>query len=224
MQKETVYAGFLLSDANALSSPRSPDVVLGERVLRMLISCPKYHRIPLTRPVFMFGTIEDTPNIIRTGCNHFMDVPYQLTSPSVFTRVVITSWMSRTSWPVHPFSHLSGQVINWLINITASRCGDRQSTTAGSRCDRVKRQGTVPGLNSYHTVFILILKHLFPNVPLRYENGDLVHLKVVDMFENNTDIPMLGVTARGGAHVPMWPPAKSAPGLKWYFFLFWSAD
>ena len=47
---------------------RSPDVVLGERVLRMLISCPECHRIPLTRSVFMFGTIEDTPNIIRTGC------------------------------------------------------------------------------------------------------------------------------------------------------------
>ena len=49
-------------------SPRSPDVVLGERVLRMLISCPECHRIPLTRSVFMFGTIEDTPSIIRTRC------------------------------------------------------------------------------------------------------------------------------------------------------------
>ena len=53
---------------HCLSSTRSPDVVLGERVLCMLISCPKCHRIPLTRSVFMFGTIEDTPNIIRTGC------------------------------------------------------------------------------------------------------------------------------------------------------------
>ena len=68
MQNVTVHAGVLLSDATALSSPRSPDVVLGERVLRMLISCPEGHRIPLTRSVFMFGTIEDTPNIIRTGC------------------------------------------------------------------------------------------------------------------------------------------------------------
>ena len=68
MQKVTVHAGVLLSDATALSSPRSPDVVLGERVLCMLISCPECHRIPLTRSVFMFGTIEDTPNIIRTGC------------------------------------------------------------------------------------------------------------------------------------------------------------
>ena len=68
MQKVTVHAGVLLSDATALSSPRSPDVVLGERVLRMLISCPECHRIPLTGSVFMFGTIEDTPNIIRTGC------------------------------------------------------------------------------------------------------------------------------------------------------------
>ena len=39
-----------------------------ERVLRMLISCPVCHGIPLTRSVFMFGTIEDTPNIIRTRC------------------------------------------------------------------------------------------------------------------------------------------------------------
>ena len=29
---------------------------------------PKCHRIPLTRSVFMFGTIEDTSNIIQTGC------------------------------------------------------------------------------------------------------------------------------------------------------------
>ena len=56
------------SAVRRLSSPRSPDVVLGERVLRMLISCPECHRIPLTRSVFMFETIEDTPNIIRTGC------------------------------------------------------------------------------------------------------------------------------------------------------------
>ena len=63
-----IHAGVLLSDATALSSPRSPDVVLGERVLRMLISCPECHRIPLTRSVFMFGTIEDTPSIIRTRC------------------------------------------------------------------------------------------------------------------------------------------------------------
>ena len=69
MQKVTVNAGVLLSDATTLSSPRSPDIVLGERVLHMLISCPESHRIvPLTRSVFMFGTIEDTPNIIRTGC------------------------------------------------------------------------------------------------------------------------------------------------------------
>ena len=67
VQKVTVHAGVLLSDTTALSSPRSPDVVLGERVLRMLISCPECHRIPLTRSVFMFGTIEDTPSIIRTG-------------------------------------------------------------------------------------------------------------------------------------------------------------
>ena len=66
VQKVTVHAGVLLSDATALSSPRSPDVVLGERVLRMLISCPVCHRRPLTRSVFMFGTIEDTSNIIRT--------------------------------------------------------------------------------------------------------------------------------------------------------------
>ena len=69
VQKVTVHAGVLLSDATALSSPQSPDVVLGERVLRMLISCPECHRIPLTRSVFMFGTIEDTPNIIRTDCS-----------------------------------------------------------------------------------------------------------------------------------------------------------
>ena len=60
------------SAVRRLSSPRSPDVVLGERVLRMLISCPECHRIPLTRSVFMFGTIEDTPNIIRTGCTHIL--------------------------------------------------------------------------------------------------------------------------------------------------------
>ena len=69
VQRVTVHAGVLLSDATALSSPRSPDVVLGERVLRMLISCPECHTIPLTRSVFVFGTIEDTPNIIQTGCN-----------------------------------------------------------------------------------------------------------------------------------------------------------
>ena len=68
VQKVTVHAGVLLSDATALSSLRSPDVVLGEPVLRMLISCPECHRIPLTRSVFMFGTIEDTPSIIRTVC------------------------------------------------------------------------------------------------------------------------------------------------------------
>ena len=68
VQKVTVHAGVLLSEATALSSPRWPDVVLGERVLRMLISCPECHRIPLTRSVFMFGTIEDTPNIIRLNC------------------------------------------------------------------------------------------------------------------------------------------------------------
>ena len=67
MQKVTVHAGVLLSDATALC-PWSADVVLGERVLRMLISCPECNRIPLTRLVFMFGTIEDTPNIIRTKC------------------------------------------------------------------------------------------------------------------------------------------------------------
>ena len=66
--KSTVHTGVLLSDATALSSPRSPDVLLGERVLRMLISCPECHIIPLTRSVFMFGTIEDTPSIIWTGC------------------------------------------------------------------------------------------------------------------------------------------------------------
>ena len=68
VQKVTVHAGVLLSDATALSSPLSPDIVLGERVLRMLISCPECHIIPLTRSVFMFGTIEDTPSIIRMGC------------------------------------------------------------------------------------------------------------------------------------------------------------
>ena len=57
------------SAVRRLSSPRSPDVVLGERVLRMLISCPECHRIPLTRSVFMFGTIKDTPSIIRTRYN-----------------------------------------------------------------------------------------------------------------------------------------------------------
>ena len=31
VQKVTVHAGILLSDATVLSSPRSPDVVLGER-------------------------------------------------------------------------------------------------------------------------------------------------------------------------------------------------
>ena len=74
MQKVTVHAGVLLSDATALSSPRSPDVVLGERVLRMLISSSECHRIPLTRSVFMFGTIEDTPNIIRTGFTRALDL------------------------------------------------------------------------------------------------------------------------------------------------------
>ena len=68
VQKVTVHAGVLLSDTTALSSPRSPDVVLGERVLRILISCPECHIIPLTHSVFMFGTIEETPSIIRTGC------------------------------------------------------------------------------------------------------------------------------------------------------------
>ena len=69
VQKVTVHADVLLSNTTALSSPRPPDVVLGERVLRMLISCPECHRIPLTRSVFMFGIIEDTPSIIRTGCS-----------------------------------------------------------------------------------------------------------------------------------------------------------
>ena len=73
MQKVTVHAGVLLFVATALSSPRSPDVVLGERVLCMLISCPECHRIPLTRSMFMFGTIEDTPNIIRTGSKAMRD-------------------------------------------------------------------------------------------------------------------------------------------------------
>ena len=73
VQKVTVHAGVLLSDATALSSPRLPDVVLGERVLRMLISFPECHIIPLTRSVCMFGTIEDTPIIIRTGCKYPYD-------------------------------------------------------------------------------------------------------------------------------------------------------
>ena len=68
VQKVTVHAGVLLSEVTALSSPWSHDVVLGERVLhfvvRMLISGPVCHRISL----FMFGTIKDTPNIIRTRC------------------------------------------------------------------------------------------------------------------------------------------------------------
>ena len=68
VQKVTVHAGVLLFDATAISSPRSPDVVLGERVLRVLISCPVCHRIPLTRSVFVFQTTENTPNIIRTRC------------------------------------------------------------------------------------------------------------------------------------------------------------
>ena len=68
VQKVMVHAGVLLSSATALSSPRSPDVVLGERVLRMLISCPVCHRIALTRSVFVFGTTENTPNIIRPRC------------------------------------------------------------------------------------------------------------------------------------------------------------
>ena len=58
VQKVTVHAGVLLSDATVLSSPRSPDVVLGERVLRMLISYPVCHRIPLTCSMFVFVTIE----------------------------------------------------------------------------------------------------------------------------------------------------------------------
>ena len=73
VQKVTVHAGVLPSDATALSSLRSHGVVLGERVLRMLISCPVCDRISLTRSVFMFGTIEDTPNIIRTRCNTCYD-------------------------------------------------------------------------------------------------------------------------------------------------------
>ena len=66
VQKVTVHAGVLLFDATVLWSPRSPDVVLGECVLRMLISCPVCHRIHLTLSMFVFGTTENTPNIIRT--------------------------------------------------------------------------------------------------------------------------------------------------------------
>ena len=40
VQKVTAHAGVLLSNATALSSPRSPDVVLGERVLCILIFMP----------------------------------------------------------------------------------------------------------------------------------------------------------------------------------------
>ena len=80
-EKVTVHAGVLLSDTTALSSPRSPDVVLGERVLRMLISCPECHRIPLTRSVFMFGTIEDTPSIIRTGCTETFTCMHKVKFP-----------------------------------------------------------------------------------------------------------------------------------------------
>ena len=67
MQNGTVHAGVLMSHATALLCSRSPDM-LGDRVLRKLISCSECHRIPLTRSVFIFGTIKDTPNIIRTGC------------------------------------------------------------------------------------------------------------------------------------------------------------
>ena len=65
VQHVTVHAGDLLSEATALS-PRSPDVVLGEHVQRMLISCPECHRIPLTRSVFVFGTTENT-NVRQTS-------------------------------------------------------------------------------------------------------------------------------------------------------------
>ena len=79
------------SAVRRLSSPRSPDVVLGERVLRMLISCPECHRIPLTRSVFMFGTIEDTPNIIRTGCIYVHSLWQDLSmSTKIFDLVTLT--------------------------------------------------------------------------------------------------------------------------------------
>ena len=44
--------------APCLPNHWSPDVVLGERVLRMFISCPVCHGIPLTRSMFMFGKTE----------------------------------------------------------------------------------------------------------------------------------------------------------------------
>ena len=77
------------SAVRRLSSPRSSDVVLGERVLRMLISCPECHRIPLTCSVFMFGTIEDTPNIIRTGCKPSRCVCH-------FSHICIRGWYYTT--------------------------------------------------------------------------------------------------------------------------------
>ena len=69
MQKVTVHAFVLLSDATVLSSPRSPHVALGERVLRKLISCPLCRGMPLTRSMFVFGTTEYMPSIIRTRDN-----------------------------------------------------------------------------------------------------------------------------------------------------------
>ena len=66
VQKVTVNAGVLLSDATVLSSPWSPNVVLGERVLHTLISCMVCHRIPFTCSImFAFGTFENMLYIIR---------------------------------------------------------------------------------------------------------------------------------------------------------------
>ena len=112
VQKVTVRAGVLLSDATALSSPRWPDV-LDERVLRMLISCPECHRIPLTRSVFMFGTIEDTPSIIRTGCK--TSSLLHCISKAKFLRfyhLLIFNFLFRKHGPV---SNCSGLVTNSYV-------------------------------------------------------------------------------------------------------------
>ena len=128
MQKVTVHAGVLLSDAIALSSSRSPDVVLGERVLRMLISCPECHRIPLTRSVFIFGTKSKIRQTLSgrvvlwyglaTLCADSYLVPQQLGCNSACYRTLILSIQ------IHTLSPLLGYGVATLC--TDSYLGQKQ--------------------------------------------------------------------------------------------------
>ena len=130
VQKVTVHAGVLLSDTTALSSPRSPDVVLGERVLRMLISCPVCHRIPLTRSVFMFGTIEDTPSIIRTRCKKPLAITFKSVSLSfaVFVCTIIEVHVARNIRNTK-----SGNMTSFSRNISYFQIGQKDPGVRSKR-------------------------------------------------------------------------------------------